>query len=193
MTRGAVAVRLAKMAVLAAIPLLVTACGGGSAPPPGPVSPSTTAAPVDEFVPKTRTPDPAAVGIGLTTIALSSTDKTDRVTFQFTGSAVPGWAVHYVKQAVSNTSTLSEFPVQGQSIIEVLIREAANPFESGVPPYSGPPVVTDPELRTIGEVRYASALRGVTQAFIGLATPQRAFRVTALTDPIRIVVEVDHK
>ncbi|WP_330181313.1 hypothetical protein OHB26_33825 [Nocardia sp. NBC_01503] len=182
---------MAKTVLLVAIPLLLTACGGTSAPP-GP-RPTTTAAPVDEFVPKTRTPDPAAVGIGLTNISLSATDKADRVTFQFTGAAVPGWAVHYVKQAVSNTSTQSEFPVTGQSIIEVLIREAANPFESGVPPYSGPPIVTDPDLRTIGEVRYASALRGVTQAFIGLATPQRAFRVTALTDPTRIVVEVDHK
>lgn len=192
MTRKAVAVRMAKTVLLVAIPLLLTACGGTSAPP-GPRPTTTTAAAVDEFVPKTRIPDPAAVGIGLTNISLAATDKTDRVTFQFTGTAIPGWAVHYVKQAVSNTNTQSEFPVTGQSIIEVLIREAANPFESGVPPYSGPPIVTDPDLRTIGEVRYASALRGVTQAFIGLATPQRAFRVTALTDPTRIVVEVDHK
>ncbi|MRH88266.1 hypothetical protein GFY24_12560 [Nocardia sp. SYP-A9097] len=185
--------RMAKAAVLVTVTLLMAACGGTSAPPGHPPVTTTSAAPIDEFVPKTRTPDPGAVGIGLTNISLAASDKADRVTFQFTGTAVPGWAVHYVKQAISNTSTQAVFPVTGQSIIEVLIREAANPFESGVPAYAGPQLLSDPEAGTIGEVRYASSLRGVTQAFIGLETPQRAFRVTALTDPTRIVVEVDHK
>ncbi|MFB8001196.1 hypothetical protein [Nocardia sp. NPDC056000] len=192
MTKGIVAVRMARTVVLVAIMLLAAACGGGGAAP-GHAPTTTSAAPIDEFVAKTRTPDPGAVGIGLTNISLSRTDKSDRVTFGFTGTAVPGWAVHYVTQAVSNTNTQAVFPVTGQSIIEVLIREAANPFETGVPPYAGPPVLTDPTLGTVGEVRYASALRGVTQAFIGLSTPQRSFRVTAQTDPVRIVVEVDHK
>lgn len=184
----------AKWAVLVAIVLLTTgvaACGTPEAP--GPPTTSTSAPPVDEFVPKTRVPDPGAVGIGLTSISLTGSDKSDRVTFEFTGNAIPGWAVHYVTQAVSNSDTKSVFPVTGKSIIEVLVREAANPFGSGVPAYSGPEVLTDPDLITIGEVRFASVVRGVTQAFIGLETTQRAFRVSALTNPTRVVVEVDHR
>lgn len=187
---------MAKSAVLVAILVSTTgvvACGSTPATPNRPPATSTSAAPVDEFVPKTRTPDPGAVGIALTGISLAAAEKSDRVTFEFTGAAVPGWAVHYVRQAVSNDSTQTVFSVTGQSIIEVLIREAANPFGSGAAAYSGPEILTDPALTAVGEVRFASAVRGVTQAFIGLATPQRAFRVSALTNPTRVVVEVDHR
>ncbi|WP_067689361.1 AMIN-like domain-containing (lipo)protein [Nocardia jejuensis] len=185
---------VARSALLAAVSLLaagsIAGCGGESSPPNRPLTQTT--APVDEFVAKDRTPDPGAVAIGLTNISLSRTDSADRVTFEFTGSAVPGWAVHYVAQAVQN-GTRAPFSVTGQSVIEVLIREAANPFISGVPPYTGPETLTDPTMTSVGEVRFASAVRGVTQAFIGLQTAQRSFRVSGATDPARVTVEIDHR
>ncbi|NNH70797.1 hypothetical protein HLB23_13130 [Nocardia uniformis] len=195
MTRGKVAMldRLARSAALVLVSLLATvvvsACGSE---PPTQLTTQLTTPPVDQYAAKDRTPDPGAVAIGLTNISLSPGDSADRVTFEFTGDAVPGWAVHYVREAVQN-GTHAVFPVAGETIIEVLIREAANPFGSGVPPYSGPETLTDPATISIGEVRFASEVRGVTQAFIGLRTPQRGFRVTGLTDPARVVVEVDHR
>ncbi|MFI5783592.1 hypothetical protein [Nocardia sp. NPDC051570] len=132
------------------------------------------------------------MGIGLTSISLAHTDSVDRVTYQFTGDAIPGWAVHYVKQAVQN-DTRHVVSIPGESVIEVLIREAANPFQSGLPPYSGPVTLTDPATASVGEVRFASVVHGVTQSFIGLRTPQVGFRVTGLTNPSRVVVELDHQ
>ncbi|WP_157514310.1 AMIN-like domain-containing (lipo)protein [Nocardia concava] len=187
--------RSARMAVLTAVSLVVVgsvAGCGGSGDPANQKVPVSTTVPVDEFAARNQTPQPGAVGIGLTRITLAHTNTADQVTFEFTGNAVPGWSVHYVNQPVQN-GTRTPFTVTGQSVIEVLIREAANPFTSGAAPYSGPPTVTDPSTTTVGEVRYASQLRGVTQAFIGLQTPQRKFRLTGLTNPTRVVLEVDHR
>lgn len=169
---------------------LLAGCDTGSGPGPGQV-PVTTAA-VDEFAAKNRTPDPAAVGIGLTGISAARGDSADRVVLEFTGAATPGWAVHYVNQAIQN-STQQVYPVDGRTVIEVLVREAASPFVSGVPPFAGPETLTDPTLTAIGQIRYAGTVRGVTQVFLGLTTPQVGFRVSALADPTRVVVEVDHR
>ncbi|MEC3955851.1 hypothetical protein VMT65_22650 [Nocardia sp. CDC153] len=188
--------RCARSTVLAAVSLVlagsVAACGGGSDTQPNQPVTVTTTETVDEFAARDRTPDPGAVGIGLTSITLAHTNSADQVTFEFTGASIPGWAVHYVNQPIQN-GTRAAFPVTGESVIEVLIREAANPFGSGAPAYSGPQVVTDAGTVAVGEVRYASQVRGVTQAFIGLVTPQRKFRVTGLTNPTRVVVEIDHR
>lgn len=169
---------------------LITACDTGPGTGADPV-PVTTAV-LDEFAAKNRTPDPGAVGIGLTELAVARTDSADQVILTFTGPATPGWAVHYVNQAIQN-STQQVYPVAGRTIIEVLVREAANPFVSGVPPFAGPETLTDPALTAIGQVRYAGTVRGVTQVFLGLTTPQVGFRVRALSEPTRVVVEVDHR
>lgn len=187
--------RIVRSAVLVTVSLFIggalTGCDDKS-PASAPATPATSTPTIDEFAARDQSPDPAAVGIGLTDITLTHTDSADRVTFQFTGSAVPGWAVHYVNQPVQN-GTQAPFPITGPSIIEVLIREAPNPFGSGAPPYTGPDTLTDPDDVSVGTVRFASQVRGVTQAFIGLQTPQRKFRVTGLTGPVRVVVEIDHK
>ncbi|MBL1074063.1 hypothetical protein JK358_06610 [Nocardia sp. 2] len=185
----------AALVVVALVTAGLSGCdrGGGAAPSaPSTTAPATTTAAADPFAAKNRTPDPQAVAIGLTKISLATAATGDQVIFEFTGNAVPGWAVHYVGQAVPNPGP-AVLPMAGQSIIEVLIREAANPFKTGVPAYAGANPVIDPAVRSISEVRFASADRGITQAFIGLAIGQVGFRVTALTNPTRVVVEVDHR
>ncbi|MFI6865284.1 hypothetical protein [Nocardia sp. NPDC050406] len=186
--------RTAKTTVLAVVSLLgvglASACDEAEPPPPTP--PPTSMEQIDRMAAQNRTPDPDAVGVVLTNIALTRGDSTDKVTLGFTGDAVPGWAVHYVRQAVQNT-TQAILPIAGESVIEVLVREAANPFGSAAPRYSGPETLTDPATMSVGEVRFAGEVRGVTQVFIGLRTPQRGFRVTGLSDPTRVVVEIDHR
>ncbi|RJO75605.1 hypothetical protein D5S18_14350 [Nocardia panacis] len=147
---------------------------------------------MDAQAAKSRRPDPGAVGIGLAKIALAHTDSTDTVTFEFTGNAIPGWAVHYVRQALQN-DTQTIIPIAAPAVLEVLVREAANPFQSAPPPYSGPAVLSDPTLSTIGEVRFASVVRGVTQVFIALRTEQVGFRVSGALDPARVVVEFERR
>ena len=139
---------------------------------------------------KTRLPDPSAVAISLTNITVSNQGDHDQAVFEFTGNGIPGWAVHFVDDAVQN-GTGDKLPVPGRSILEVLILEAPSPF---TPPktYTGPPVVSTPNTSQITMVQYATYAKGITQAFIGLNGVEPDFSVSALTDPTRIVVNVAH-
>ncbi|MFH5232752.1 AMIN-like domain-containing (lipo)protein [Antrihabitans spumae] len=138
---------------------------------------------------KTGVPEGEAVGISLTKITVRRNGDTDRVEYQFTGDAIPGWTVQYVSQPVQN-GTNQPFPVAGRWILEVLIREAPNPFGTTAPPYSGPDTLTSPEAKSIAEVRYSTVDRQVTQSFIGLNADQPVFRVTSLENPTRIIVDI---
>ena len=139
---------------------------------------------------KTRMPDPSAVAISLTNITVSNQGDHDQAVFEFTGNGIPGWAVHFVDDAVQN-GTGDKLPVPGRSILEGLILEAPSPF---TPPktYTGPPVVSTPNTSQITLVQYATYAKGITQAFIGLNGVEPDFSVSALTDPTRIVVDVAH-
>lgn len=139
---------------------------------------------------KTRSPDPGAVAIWLTSITVSRQGDYDQAIFEFTGTSIPGWAVQSVADAVQN-GTRDILPIPGQSILEVLIFEAPGPF-TAPKTYTGPPVVSNPDSSQIIMVQYATYGKGVTQAFIGLNGVQPAFSVSALTDPTRIVVDVAH-
>lgn len=138
---------------------------------------------------KTSAPHGEAVGLTLTKITVGRNDDVDRVEYQFTGTAIPGWTVQYVSQPIQN-GTNQPFPVAGRWILEVLIREAPNPFGTTTPPYSGPTTLTSPDATSIAEVRYSTVDRQVTQSFIGLNADQPVFRVTALENPTRIIVEI---
>lgn len=179
------------VAVVCAV-AVVSGCGGSTTPSSGPGTSSATPTEVIDqaLAAKNRTPDPGAVGIALTNISVTKLDRVDRVTFQFTGNAIPGWAVHFVTPPIVN-GPKTVFPINGKGVLEVLMREAANPFGSGAPPYQGPPTVSDPSATSITEVGYASAEHGVTQAFIGLTVPQPGFAVSSALNPPRVFVDID--
>lgn len=192
--QGRTRVRRGSAARVALVVLMggVLAGCNGTTPPTEPTEPPTSTQVVDPYAAQNRTPDPGAVGIGLTKMSLAHTSSADQLTLEFTGSAIPGWAVHYVNEPLQN-STQKIFPIAGRTFIEVLVREAANPFVSGATPYAGSETLTDPNMGAIGEVKYAGAGRGVTQVFIGLTTPQVGLRVNGFDNPTRVVVEIDHR
>ena len=83
-------------------------------------------------------------------------------------------------------------PVAGHGILQVLIDGSAYPFDSGAEPYAGPnPVVAEPG-GVVTEVNGSGVFEGVTQSFIGVTEAGRPFRVSALTGPTRVVVDVAH-
>ena len=137
---------------------------------------------------KTRVPDPDAVAISLTNITVNRQGDHDQAVFAFTGTSIPGWDVHYVDRAVQN-GTGQILPIEGQSLIEVLIRETPGPFGTAEK-YTGPSAVPGQDTTNINAVHYSAAGRGMTQAFISLNKPESAFTVSALSNPTRIVVDV---
>ncbi|MCR5976709.1 hypothetical protein GDN83_02900 [Gordonia jinghuaiqii] len=113
----------------------------------------------------------------------------DRVVYELDGTGSPGWRVSYVDDAVQMGSG---FPVEvaGNAILEVEIGGSAYPFDTGVEPYDGPDPVRAQPGGSVVEVRDALVFEGVTQSFIGVAEPGTPFRVSSLTTPTRLVIDV---
>lgn len=169
---------------------IATGCGADT--PAAPAATSTTpalSAVGNDADPKDGEPQTDAIGLRFEGMTVEPQDGYARVTFEFNGPAAPGWDVRFVGQPL-RISTSDPFPVAGTKVLEVRIREAANPFGSTTPPYAGPETVPGPPDSGVTEVKFGGTFRNVTQAFIGTTREYPPFRVSALQDPPRIVVEV---
>jgi hypothetical protein len=114
----------------------------------------------------------------------------DRVVFDLGGRGSPGWDVAYVDGAVDDGSG-ERVDVDGESILSVRIRGTAMPMDSGVEEYGG----TNIDLGgtdAVEEVVYRFGFEGDTTAFIGVDDERAPFRVFALEDPKRVVVDIQH-
>jgi hypothetical protein len=111
----------------------------------------------------------------------------DRVVFEFEGPDQPGWKVGYVAKAIGDPSG-TVVDVNGSAVLQVLIQPVAYP-EDGDTPYEGPHHVSVTGTEAVTETVLSSIFEGEFQAFIG-THGTRPFRVYALSEPARVVVEV---
>lgn len=116
----------------------------------------------------------------------------DRVVFDLdgTGPGTPGWDVRYVAEARDDGSG-HLVDVAGDSILEVRISGTAAPTDSGVPGADRTPI-HPADLEAVEEVAYRTWFEGYSTAFVGIDGAERPFRVFLLTDPIRVVLDVQH-
>ncbi len=126
----------------------------------------------------------------LTDIRVGGHEGFDRVVFEFNGPGVPAWEVRYVAEAIGDASGLP-VDVAGDAVLQVLLQPVAYPMD-GTTPYSGPPVIAVAGTEQVTEVVNNSIFEGYLQAFIGVDDGEQPFRAYSLTDPARIVVEVQH-
>ena len=112
----------------------------------------------------------------------------DRVVWEFPGSGRPTYQVHYVDTPLGDGSG-DPVPVRGEAFVEVLITTV------GVPA-AGTPRPPDAPASALAGTVIAEAMaiyggfEGYGQAFIGVLGEQRPLRVTTLTNPTRLVVDV---
>lgn len=112
----------------------------------------------------------------------------DRVVWEFPGSGRPTYQVHYVDTPLGDGSG-DPVPVRGDAFVEVLITTV------GVPA-AGTPRPPDAPASALAGTVIAEAMaiyggfEGYGQAFIGVRGEQRPLRVTTLTNPTRLVVDV---
>jgi hypothetical protein len=112
----------------------------------------------------------------------------DRVVWEFPGSGRPTYTVHYVDEPVGDPSGVP-VPVKGNAYVEVLISFVGMPPEGSTPP-------KDASASALSGTVIAQAdaidggFEGLAQTFIGVRDEQRPLRVTTLTNPTRLVVDV---
>ncbi len=115
-------------------------------------------------------------------------DGYDRVVLEVGGTGTPGWDVRYVDQAYSQ-GTGDPVEVAGEAVLQVTITGAGYPHDTGVEEWAGPDPLPGNGTRTVTEVAWDATFEGTSVAFVG-TTGEAPFRVYALEDPTRVVVEV---
>jgi hypothetical protein len=148
-------------------------------------------APVPSF-PADTSPDTAEASadalVTVTDIRTGRHDGFDRVVFEMGGAGVPGWDVRYVGAASSQGSG-EPIAVAGEAVLQVTVTGAGYPYETGVEEFPGPDPLPGSGTANVTEIAFDATFEGTTVAFVGTGA-ESPFRVYALQDPTRVVVEI---
>jgi hypothetical protein len=111
-------------------------------------------------------------------------DGFDRVVLEFSGTAGPGWGVAWSEEAIAE-GTGEVVPLDGDRVLTISASGTAMPEPGSyeMPQRLGP-------SGDVAEVQVNGWFEGYTQVFAGIKGDERPFRVFALTDPPRLVVDV---
>ena len=198
-----------RTAALLALPLLLTAACADDGPQRSVAAstaaspaPSATAAPgpdpTDEpsasptAAGDTGLKDSAPSGGPLTVVAVRAArqDGFDRVVFELAGRepGVPGYRVEYVDEP-SRQGSGDLVQVDGDVALQVLVDGTGYPMDTGEEEASAATLGGD--LEVVQDVELGAVFEGTYEAWIGLDR-ERPFTVTVLSDPARVVVDVQH-
>ncbi|MFI2101821.1 hypothetical protein ACH436_00880 [Isoptericola sp. NPDC019693] len=136
------------------------------------------------------TADPSRdAALVVTDVRVARHDGFDRVVLDLEGEGTPGWSVEYVDVAADDGSG-EPVRVDGDGVLQVRLSGMAMPGEDpDITEYDGATI--DPEdTEAVEEVVYRFWFEGYTTAFVGVDEPGLPFRVFALEDPARVVVDV---
>ena len=109
----------------------------------------------------------------------------DRLVFQASG-AVPGWDVRYVKAPVTEDGSGRPVPVAGRAVLHVVLHGIDGHTSTGRRSYPSTPATSGPAIR---QVKDAGDFEAVVSFAVG-TTGRTGFRVFALTNPSRVVLDV---
>ena len=135
------------------------------------------------------TADPSADALlTVTDVRVARHEGFDRVVLEMDGKGTPGWRVEYVDEPQDDGSG-NPVDVDGDAFLQVMISGSGYPMDTGVDEYAGPNLV-EADGGVVEEVLLRGVFEGYTQAFLGVDDERRPFRVFALEDPVRVVVDV---
>ena len=112
----------------------------------------------------------------------------DRVVWEFTGTGTPTFRVHYVDVPTGDGSG-EPVAVSGDAFIEVLISSVSIP-EAGVARPADPSAASLAGTVVAQSNAIFGGFEGYGQTFIGVRDRQRPFKVSVLTGPTRLVVDI---
>lgn len=130
-------------------------------------------------------------GLGVTAVHTARHAGHDRVVFELDGTGTPGWRVEYTTTPVAEGSG-EPVKIKGTVFLMLFLSGVGYSFDTGIEPaFDDTTRLPGTGTRKIAEIKPgAGPWEGAQQAFIGLHGAQRPFRVFALTNPTRVVVDV---
>ena len=140
--------------------------------------------------PTTASAEPAGGPLTVTAVRVARQDGFDRVVLELAGAAdgVPGWRVGYEDDPRRDGSG-DPVDVDGAAVLVVRVLGAGYPFDTGQTQASSVTVPGDSEV--VQDVELGSVFEGTYEAFVGVRQ-EAPFRVTRLTGPTRVVIDVEH-
>lgn len=134
--------------------------------------------------------EPAAGGIAtLRSVRAARHDEFDRVVWELSGPA-PGVHVEYVDRPVRQCGSGDPVPLPGDAWLEVRLEPAVAHTEEGRPTMVERRA--EPGLPLVLEIVQTCDFEAVVAWAVAVRSPER-FRVSALTDPTRVVVDLRHR
>lgn len=130
-----------------------------------------------------------AGGLTVTDIRLGGHDGFDRVVYELGGAGTPGWDIEYV-EAPTAQGTGEPIEIAGEAFLRVTIIGTNYPEFTGIEEYVEDAPLAVAGTQTIVEEVFNGTFEGTTVSYVG-TTAQNPFRVYTLTDPTRLVVEVE--
>lgn len=113
----------------------------------------------------------------------------DRVVFEFEGEGVPGLHAEYVDRPVRRCGSGEVVDLPGEGWLMIRLEPAAAHDEAGASTLAWREKRV--ALGVVEEIALVCDFEGQTAAVLAVASPQR-FRVRALEEPARLVVDVRH-
>lgn len=115
----------------------------------------------------------------------------DRVVFEFTSDSVPGYRVEYTTKPVQRCGSGDPVAVAGTGHLIVRFEPAQAHDELGKPTPASVERRRTPALPAVRELTLICDFEGQVQWVLGIAAPS-GYRVSELTGPARLVVDVRH-
>jgi hypothetical protein len=128
----------------------------------------------------------------LTDVRASVNEGCDRVVFQFRDASPPGYDVSYRPGPFNKGESNEPLDVEGSAYLVVRFDKASGAdmtSPTATPTYTGSRAMTNLGLTHAVEVTNAEDFEGIMTWVIGLDA-QRPFKVTTLSSPPRVVVDV---
>ncbi len=166
----------------AAPPASAASSASGSAEPSAPAFPATTGVDTEE---------PVGGPLSVVAVRVATQDGYDRVVFELDGkdSGEPGWRVEYTDDPAGQGSG-DPVQVKGAATLSVVITGSGYPMDTGATEVSDDPTLPA-GLESVQDVVLGATFEGQYQAFIG-TTREAPFRVFRLSNPTRVVVDIQH-
>jgi hypothetical protein len=176
---------MARLVLGGILAMSLAACGtdGGGDPtsaaaPSGPAFPESTAR---QFAENSGEWDLVFSGL-----RVAEHEGFDRIVLEFTGTGTPGWTVNYVDKAVLDGSG-DVVELGGDAFLDIYASGTTWPADDY---YSGPQQLEPENGGDVADVYVGGTFEGYTQVLAGIEGDRVPFRVFALADPSRLVVDV---
>lgn len=169
---------------------LLASCGTYGGEPTG--APATSGTTASQEPPANTEPQTAKNhgdwDLVLTDVRVAEHEGYDRTVLEFRGTGRPGWAVNYVDKAVLDGSG-EIVKLGGDAFLDIYASGTTYPV-SASDGYSGPRQFEPEHGGNVADVYVGGTFEGYTQVLIGIDGEPVPFRVFALADPPRLVVDV---